>query len=234
MVNFSASVICMDPCNLFRDIQFLDYLGVKYLHIDMMDGHNVPRYGIYPEILRRISYITDMKMDVHLMVNDPEFCISQLEGIKNISALTFHIEGREGNILRILDSARKITDTVGIAINMSTGNELLIKLLKHGYMNAIMFMAIHPGVLKQTSRPQSLYTDMPEVLQYANDYPLSYIAVDGGVSFDTIQPLIAAGANFLIGGSGTIYKNVDFNAHDDIIEQRVDDNWNEIKKRMCV
>ena len=68
----SASVICANPTNLEADLRLLDKAAVDYLHIDIMDGVFVPRYGMYPEQVKAIAELTDIPMDVHMMVKDPE------------------------------------------------------------------------------------------------------------------------------------------------------------------
>ena len=75
MNNFLVSLITMDHINFERDIKLADEMGVDGLHIDIMDGHFVPRYGIYPEIIERISKISSLPFDLHMMVGNVDFCI---------------------------------------------------------------------------------------------------------------------------------------------------------------
>ena len=224
---FSASVVCMDPLDLKFHIDLLTNLKVDLLHIDFMDGHNVPRYGINPEIMRRIPYITDMPMDVHLMVSDVEFCYSQMKGIQNIENLTFHVEGNEGNLLKLIDYGKTLAKNVGVVLNMSSNTDAVKRLSSAGLIDTIMFMAIHPGVLVQKSRPEVLYNSIRDVI---GDTAMKYVCVDGGVTFDSINPLITAGANCLVGGTGTIYKGVDFSTSKDTQTAQIMENWVKIKK----
>lgn len=92
MNNFLVSLITMDHINFERDIKLVDEIGVDGLHIDIMDGHFVPRYGIYPEIIERISKISSLPFDLHMMVDDVEFCIDQFKNTSNISYVHFHAE----------------------------------------------------------------------------------------------------------------------------------------------
>lgn len=228
---FSASVICMDQINLGFHVNTVDTLDIDFLHIDMMDGHNVPRYGLYPEQLCRINDITNMKLDVHLMTSDPEFSIQQLKNVRNIENLVFHIEGREGNIIRIIDAARSISKSVGIAVNMSTSPDIVRKLLRNRFIDSITFMAIHPGVLVQNSRPELLFLEIRDTIAEFTDR-LKYISVDGGVKFSNIKSLLTTGANVLVGGSGTLYKDVSFTSgmYDQFV--KISENWNLIKNEM--
>ena len=81
-VTIGSSIICMDHINFQRDVELANEIGIDYLHLDVMDGAAVPRYGIYPEIVQAISKLCDIPMDLHLMVDDIEMGIEQFSDIK--------------------------------------------------------------------------------------------------------------------------------------------------------
>ena len=81
MNNFLVSLITMDHINFEQDVNLIDSLGVDGLHIDIMDGHFVPRLGIYPEIVERVSDISSLPLDLHMMVEDIDFTINQFKHI---------------------------------------------------------------------------------------------------------------------------------------------------------
>ena len=68
MPSFFASLITMDHLNFEKNLSLIDSLGLDGLHVDVMDGHFVPRYGIYPEIVQEISKISDIPIDLDLLV----------------------------------------------------------------------------------------------------------------------------------------------------------------------
>ena len=208
---FSASVICTDPLNTERDILKLRSLGHRFLHIDIMDGHYVPRFGIFPEICSRISEVApDMFQDCHIMCEDVEFTIDQFSGIESITTFTFHIDGNEANSVRIIDKIRKAGKRAGVALNMGSDFESTIQLVKYLGLDFVLFLGIHPGVLDQVSKPEVLASKIREFtkrLEAEGVDPGSVtLQVDGAVSFETIPSLLDAGATFFVGGSSTIYK----------------------------
>ena len=208
---FTTSVICTDPLNTERDILKLKELGHKFLHIDIMDGHFVPRFGIFPEISQRIQDIApDMCQDCYIMCKDVEFTIDQFSNIENITSFTFHIDDNEANSVRIIDKIRKKGKKAGVALNMGSNFETTIQLIKHLSLDFILFMGIHPGVLDQVSKPEVLASkiiEFKDCLSKNGIDPTSItIQVDGAVSFESIPSLIKAGATFFVGGSSTIYK----------------------------
>ena len=101
-----------------------------------------------------------------------------------------------------------------------------------------MFMAIHPGVLKQTARPENLYKDIRKFfaeLNLMNEYSQEkdgphLVQCDGGVTFDTMKPLIESGINNFVGGTGTIYKNVNRDDSWEIQREKTTENWTLIKE----
>ena len=237
-LTFGTSVICMDHINIERDVLLAEELGIDYLHMDIMDGNMVPRYGLYPEILQRISKITSMPMDIHLMVSDPEFAITQYANIENVVNITFHLDGNERDAIRILDKIKQRGINAGIVLNMSSSFSSALRIASHGLLDSIMFMAIHPGVLQQTARPENLYTDIRKFfneLNLINDYSQEnngpqLVQCDGGVTFETMKPLAESGINNFVGGTGTIYKNVNREDSWDIQKEKTIENWTLIEE----
>ena len=125
----------MDHINFKKDIELIEKLEIDYVHIDVMDGLAVPRYGIYPEIVRKICEFTNINMDLHLMVLDVEFALSQFKNISNIKYVSFHLDKNWENICRICDSIRAYNfKPVGI-LNLSTHPETILELLEICILN---------------------------------------------------------------------------------------------------
>ena len=209
-ITFGSSIVCMDHINFERDVRLAEELGVDFLHLDVMDGNFVPRYGVYPEIVMRMASVTDKKMDLHLMVEDPEFAIGQFGAIENIEYISVHIEKNETNILRIIDGIKRLGKKAGIVLNLYTPVAVLEELIKHAEIDSVMLMGIHPGVLVQQSRPETVYIKAQELRALCSQYgDLDMVQCDGGVTFETIRTLKDSGISNFVCGSSTLYKGVD-------------------------
>ena len=163
MAIVSASIICMDPLNIETHAREMSRIGVDQLHVDIMDGHYVPRMGIYPEIVHRLSDITELPLDIHLMVDDPEFVIGELKGarIRNVSV---HADHCGENILRVVDCIHAIDAMATLAFNLSVDTDRFRRVFNTGEIEGVLFMGIHPGVLKQQHRPQSVVAECKQLI----------------------------------------------------------------------
>ena len=209
MNTLGSSIICMDHLNFERDVQHAEEIGIDFLHLDVMDGNFVPRYGVYPEIAMRMAEITQMSMDLHLMVSDPEFAIDQFASVKNIEFISVHIEYNEPNILRIVDKIKNKDKKAGLVLNLNTEIRVLEKLLKYSEIDSVMFMGIHPGVLEQNARPHFVIEKAAELQTLCAEHgKLEMVQCDGGVNFSTIPKLKEVGVNNFVCGSSTLYKGV--------------------------
>ena len=231
MNNFLVSLITMDHINFEQDVNLVDSLGVDGLHIDIMDGHFVPRLGIYPEIVKRVSDISSLPFDLHMMVEDIDFTIDQFKHIPNIEYIHFHVESCIGNELRVIDKIKDINAKPVACINLATSFHLLDRLLQNDEIDGIMLMGIHPGVLIQESRPKNILNDLKALKDFVLDTKAeSFIALDGAVSMDTIKPLSEAGINHFVGGTSSIYKNVDRKDSWDHQKEIIQNNWKNIQE----
>ena len=122
-IKIAASLICADPLNIEKDLNQLIKSNVELIHFDVMDGNFVPRYGLYPEILKRIKLSNKCpEVDVHMMVNNPEDYI-ELYSDAGADYYCFHIESTNHPhriIKKVLNSGVK----AGVALNPNAIRQL--------------------------------------------------------------------------------------------------------------
>lgn len=229
-LTIGSSIICMDHINFERDVKLAEKIGVDYLHIDVMDGVLVPRYGVYPEIVRRIADICEMKMDVHLMVESIDLALDEFGTVPNVEYVSFHLGENENNALRIIDKIRGIGKKAGVVLNLSTDVRKLLPLLCFDELDSVMLMGIHPGVLKQQSRPELVVEKLQEIAPLIEGKRCAeFIQVDGGVTFETVPHLVKAGATNMICGSSTLYRGVSLSDDWAQISTKVSENYNAVR-----
>ena len=201
----------MDHLNFQRDVQIAQEVGVDYLHMDVMDDHMVPRFGIYPEIIEQICSVSKLPMDVHLMIQNVESFIKSYGDLDNIEYISFHAEENQPNLFRIADLIRKFDKKPVLVFNLSSNISDNFDILNDEIWHGMMLMGIHPGVLSQTPRPQTVINNLEKINQkISNPKVLNFIQVDGAVNPATISTFISKGATNLVCGSSTLYKGINF------------------------
>ena len=199
MAKLSPSILSADFVNLERDIHVVEQSGAPWVHVDVMDGIFVPNITIGIPVTAAIRKVTDLTLDVHLMITEP---IRYVEHFVKAGAdwLTVHLEADEPqNILYTLRKIRALGCKAGLSIKPRTPARALEPYLTECDM--ILIMTVEPGF-----GGQSFMADMmPKVAQlkeWMEDInPDCLIEVDGGVDSKTHAVCKEAGANVLVAGS---------------------------------
>lgn len=198
------SILNADFGILTQQIHEVEKAGVEGIHLDIMDGHFVPNISFGPDIVAQINRITDLPLDVHLMISDPEFFIQRFinAGADNV---TIHQETCK-NPRALIETIRTSGPTVGIALNPETPVETIVPLL--GEVQLILIMSVRPGFGGQTFIAETLpkISNLKQLTK--SQYPDLIIEVDGGLDNGTILKVIERGANALVVGSA-IFKKTD-------------------------
>ena len=199
MIKVSPSILSADFVNLERDIRALTPAGADYVHIDVMDGNFVPNISIGIPVVAAIRGITDLTLDVHLMIDRP---VRYVERFCKAGAdiLTIHIEAdTEENTIEALKIIRACGVKAAISVKPKTPAEAVLPYLE--LCDLILVMTVEPGF-----GGQSFMADMMPKVTKIRSYideknPACELEVDGGVYVETAKICTAAGANVLVAGS---------------------------------
>lgn len=171
--------------------------GADLIHYDVMDGHFVPNLSFGPALLKTVKGATDVPLDVHLMVSNPdEVFSSYLEAGADI--LTFHMEAAK-HALRIVDECHKAHAKASVAINPGTSVSALDALIDH--LDMVLIMSVNPGFGGQ-SFIDTTFGQLKRLTALCADHGVRpLIEVDGGVSAKNACELAQAGVDVLVAGS---------------------------------
>ena len=199
MVKVAPSILSADFVNLERDIRKLSDTGADYVHVDVMDGLFVPNITIGIPVVAAIRKITEMPLDVHLMIDRPAryveaFCKAGAD------ILTLHVEAdTEENTLAALRQIRELGVHPAICVKPKTPAEAVLPFLS--LCDLVLVMTVEPGF-----GGQSFMEDMMPKLAKIRSYidaqnPGCELEVDGGINAETGHICRENGANVLVAGS---------------------------------
>lgn len=199
----APSILSADFGHLERDIKLIKN-EVKYLHVDVMDGHFVSNITFGPDVVAAIRKFTNLTLDCHLMIDNPADYVEQFADAGG-DILTVHIESTV-HIDRVLQQIKNKGVKAGIVLNPGTPVAALSEVLP--MVDQVLVMTVNPGFGGQTFIPRTLQK-IAELakLREANGYHYD-IEVDGGVNETTIKQCSDAGANVFVAGS-YVYGHID-------------------------
>ena len=207
MIKIAPSILSADFANLERDIQRI--ADADYVHVDVMDGVFVPNITIGIPVVASIRKVTELPLDVHLMIVEPGRYVEQFCDA-GADLVTLHVESdTEANLLDAIDKIHAKGKKAGVVLKPKTPAEAVLPFLEK--VELILVMTVEPGFGGQ----KFMADQMPKVSalrRMINEKnPACELEVDGGVAPDTCQTCIDAGANVLVAGSA-VYKAADIPA----------------------
>ena len=199
MAKIAPSILSADFVNLERDIHNIEENGGDWVHVDVMDGLFVPNISIGIPVVQALRRVTDLPLDVHLMIERPVRYVEQFVKA-GADWLTIHIEADQPqNTLEALDRIRALGCKAAISLKPRTPAEAALPYLTKCDM--VLVMTVEPGF-----GGQSFMADMMDKVRYLRAEldrvnPECLIEVDGGVDAVTQAVCKESGAEVLVAGS---------------------------------
>ena len=197
-------MMCSDLIDLKDTIDIFEREEVEYLHIDMMDGSFVPNFGLGVDYIRGLRRLTDIPLDLHLMVRDPEYKLQWI-GIKDTDIVSVHYES-SFQVQRVLDWLLPYGCKRFLAINPATPINVLEEVLD--YIDGINLLMVNPGFAGQKIVPSTLkkVRKVVDLLKKAGREDIT-IEVDGNITLENAKVLKGIGADIFVAGTSSLFKD---------------------------
>lgn len=197
MTLISPSILSADFARLGEEIADLAQGGADWIHVDVMDGRFVPNITIGPPVVRALHRVTNLPLDVHLMIVEPEKYIEAFhEAGANI--LTVHAEATP-HLHRNLQQIKALKMKAGVSLNPATPLSMIEHVLEE--VDMVLVMSVNPGFGGQEFIPSAL-GKITELARLRSERNLDFlIEVDGGINEVTGAKAVMAGADVLVAGN---------------------------------
>jgi ribulose-phosphate 3-epimerase len=208
-VEVSPSILSSDFARLADEVRLVEDIGVKMVHLDVMDGHFVPNITFGPPIVKKLRKYSNLCFDTHLMITDPEKYA--IEFIKAGSdSITFHIE-TVSDAAGFVKYLREEGVNVGVTLNPETEVDDVMAVAP--LCDMILVMTVHPGFGGQSFIDEAAR----KVIRLRDELGDGVrIEVDGGIDPETTQVVVGYGADTLVAGSAIFGKDDRRKAIEDI------------------
>ncbi len=196
-IRIAPSILAADFTRLGDEIRRIEDGGADLIHVDVMDGHFVPNITMGPFIVEAVRRSTDLPIDAHLMITEPERYARTFVDA-GADYVVFHTEITE-DPRPLLSSIREAGAKAGLSINPPTSGERVLPWLP--YLDMVLVMTVNPGFAGQSFMPEV----MPKLRAVADAKRQQgldlLIEVDGGVSVETAATVAMNGGEALVAGS---------------------------------
>jgi ribulose-phosphate 3-epimerase len=201
MGKIAPSILSADFTRLGEEIKDVEKAGADYIHIDVMDGHFVPNITIGPMIVKAARRVTDLPLDVHLMISEPDYFIEDFARA-GANIITVHAEALN-HLHRTIHLIRDKGVRPGVVLNPATPLGVVEYVLDQ--LDMVVLMTVNPGFEAQKFIPEVI-PKIRKLRKMVNDLNLSLeIEVDGGIDPETIGQVSSAGADVFVAGSAIYY-----------------------------
>ena len=197
MIKIAPSILSADFARLGEEVQAVARAGADYIHVDVMDGHFVPNITIGPLVVEAVRKITDLPLDVHLMIANPDRYIPDF-ALAGADIITVHQEAVP-HLHRTVQLIKGLGKKAGVSINPATPAATLDVILEE--LDLVLVMTVNPGFGGQGFIDGCL-AKIAALRHEIDRRGLGIeLEVDGGVKADNIGRIAAAGADVFVAGS---------------------------------
>ncbi|MDB5079047.1 MAG: Ribulose-phosphate 3-epimerase [Chloroflexi bacterium] len=201
-IKIAPSILSADFARLGEQVKEAEEAGADYIHFDVMDGMFVPNITVGPLVLEALKRVTDVPMDVHLMIEDPDRYLEEFARA-GASVIMVHYEAVK-HLHRTVQRITALGCRAGVVLNPATPISLLEDILP--YLSRVLIMSVNPGFGGQ-SYIESSTGKVRRMREMANRLnPQLEIEVDGGAKGNNIREIAEAGADVIVAGSAVFNK----------------------------
>lgn len=197
MIEIAPSILSADFARLGEEIKAAERGGAGLIHVDVMDGHFVPNITIGPLVVKAARNVTDLPLDCHLMITDPDRYIADFARA-GAAMISVQVEAVV-HIHRTLTAIRELGCRPGVALNPGTSLTAIEESLP--YVDYVLVMSVNPGFGGQSFIPTAL-DKISRLRAMISDRGLNvHIEVDGGVGPENVAEVVRRGAEWIVAGS---------------------------------
>ncbi|ARD49257.1 ribulose-phosphate 3-epimerase [Sporosarcina sp. P37] len=202
MIKIAPSILAANFAKLGEEVKEVEQAGAELIHIDVMDGHFVPNITMGPIVVEALRPLTELPLDVHLMIENPDAYIGDFAKA-GADYITVHVEACR-HLHRTLQLIKSTGAKPGVVLNPHTPVEQIMHVLED--VDLVLFMTVNPGFGGQ-SFIESVIPKVKQLSDIIKERNLSIeIEIDGGINEETIKPCVEAGATIFVAGSAIYNK----------------------------
>ena len=216
-ISLAPSILSADFSRLEQEIKAVEAAGADVIHVDVMDGHFVPNLTIGPVIVKAVRKATSLPLDIHLMIEHPDFFVNAFADAGG-DIITIHAETGY-HLFRTIDLIKSRGKKAGVALNPATPLPAVGELLTE--IDLLLIMTVNPGFGGQAYIPSMTgKIEHARRMLDAAGRPIE-LAVDGGIKADNSRMVTEAGATMLVMGT-EIFQSGDYRGKMEDIRKRVE------------
>jgi ribulose-phosphate 3-epimerase len=217
-VKIAASILSADFSRLGEQAREAEVAGADWIHVDVMDGHFVPNLTIGPPVVRALRPVTNLLLDVHLMIGQPERLIPAFAQA-GADRLTVHVETCP-HLHRTIQHIKELGVRAGVTLNPATSLTTLEEILTD--VDLVLVMSVSPGFGGQSYIP-STTAKIARLRQMLDERGLGGVEleVDGGIKPHNAAEIVAAGATVLVVGSAIFNQQASVAANITALRERL-------------